>query len=40
MKQLNTYININVVDPVGIRFRQCSGSVTFWYGSGSADPYL
>jgi hypothetical protein len=20
--------------------KQCSGSVTFWYGSGSADPYL
>ncbi len=20
--------------------RQCSGSVTFWYGSGSADPYF
>jgi hypothetical protein len=19
---------------------QCCGSVTFWYGSGSADPYL
>jgi hypothetical protein len=21
-------------------FDQCSGSVTFWYGSESADPYL
>ncbi len=23
-----------------IASRQCSGYVTFWYGSGSADPYL
>jgi hypothetical protein len=22
-----------------MRLKQCSGSVTFWYGSGSADPY-
>jgi RNA 3'-terminal phosphate cyclase len=21
-------------------FKQCCGSVTFWYGSGSADPYF
>jgi hypothetical protein len=23
-----------------ISFHQCCGSVTFWYGSGSADPFL
>ncbi len=23
-----------------LRFQQCCGSVTFWYESGSVDPYL
>ncbi len=23
-----------------LRWSQCFGSVTFWYGSGFADPYL
>jgi hypothetical protein len=27
-------------DPLWLYFEQCAGSVTFWYGSGSADPYL
>lgn len=27
-------------DPTQFSMNQCSGSVTFWYGSGSADPYL
>ncbi len=26
--------------PSRLFFLQCCGSVTFWYGSGSADPYL
>ncbi len=25
---------------IGQRISQCSRSVTFWYGSGSSDPYL
>ena len=27
-------------DPTQFSMNQCSGSVTFWYGSGSVDPYL
>ncbi len=26
--------------PQNLRLWQCWGSVTFWYGSGSSDPYL
>ncbi len=29
-----------IIPPCMCYSRQCSGSVTFWYGSGSADPYL
>jgi hypothetical protein len=29
-------VNNTILQP----FRQCSGSVTFWYGSESADLYL
>ncbi len=25
---------------IGCSKKQCSGSVTFWYGSGFSDPYL
>jgi hypothetical protein len=28
------------VIPVHYWYQQCWGSVTFWCGSGSADPYL
>jgi hypothetical protein len=41
--QMGAATNINQVGVFGLfsRYeRQCSGSVTFWYGSGSGDPYL
>jgi hypothetical protein len=29
----------DIINEIGT-YRQCSGSVTFWNGSGSSDPYL
>ncbi len=40
----NSWIQIQKKDVPGITYNQCSGFVTFWYGSrcgsGSLDPYL
>ncbi len=39
-KSSKLIVNFMVSVPFLLRFKQCCGSVTFWYGSGSADPLL
>jgi hypothetical protein len=33
-------VHLQERDKKKFRMNQCSGSVTFWYGSGSSDQYL